>query len=105
MFRNVVAVRREGRNISVLSILFEVPDEMFDLLAAVKAAVSDYCKTPEGRAIYSFNYGCFDWGDFAAVPNEFCEKHGFRRVENVLPDEAVEWEELLVEDFEDEEGE
>lgn len=101
MFRSIVAVRREGRDIYAFSILFEVPNEEFDLLAAAKAAAEDFCKTLEGQMIYSYNCDYFDWSDFAMyVSNDFCTKHGFRKVEDVLPDEVVEWEEQLVEDYE-----
>ena len=48
MIRNIVAVERDGFNVKTLTVAFEVPDEKFDLLEAIKKASTDYCKTPSG---------------------------------------------------------
>ena len=101
MFKSLIVVQRDTRD--VFSILFEVPDDNFDLLAAAKAAAMDFCKTPEGRDV--FDGDSFGWYDFMTnVPNEFCEKHGFKMVKTVGSDEIVDWDESLVyeDDLEDE---
>jgi hypothetical protein len=100
MLRNVIAIRRDGFDVQQIAILFEVPDQDFDLKAAVVSAATDYVKTPEGRKIYEGNCSEMNWSDFAwIVPNEFCEKHGFRKVDSgVLPDIIVNWDMNLVDD-------
>ena len=107
---SVAAIERDGLDIHVQTILFEVPNENFNLEYWVRKAAADYCRTEEGRSLYEYNCGYFNWGDFAAaVPNSFCEKYGFRKIEEgVLSDITVDFDELLVEDLkcdEDEETE
>lgn len=110
MLRNIVAVRRDGFDVKILTIIVDVPSVDFDLEAAVKAAATDYAKTPEGRSVYEHNHSEIDWYDFSwSVPNSFCEKHGFKRIETaVLDDLFVNWDENLVDEdrvYEDDESE
>lgn len=107
MLRNVVAVERDGWDIRTLTIVFEVPDEAFDLVEAVKKAATEYCLTEDGRATYRYNCHSFNWADFAmSVPNEICEKHGFKKVvDGILSDLKVNWDEELVDDSQIEEDE
>ena len=65
--------------------------------AAVKAACTEYCKTSEGIATYRYNCDSFNWADFAmSVPEEICEKHGFKLVRSDVSDDDVDWDEQLV---------
>jgi hypothetical protein len=112
MLRNIVAVRRDGFDVKILTIIVDVPSFDFDLKAAVEAAATDYVKTPEGRHVYKGNHSEMNWADFSwSVPNSFCEKHGFKRIETaVLKDLFVNWDEDLVDesqvyDEEDDESE
>lgn len=100
MLRNVVAVERDGWDLRTLTIVFEVPNEAFDLVEAVKRASTEYCLTEEGRATYRYNCHSFNWADFAmSVPNSICEKHGFRVVvDGILSDLEVNWDEKLVDE-------
>ena len=97
MLRNVIAIEHSDFKERVLSILFDVPNEEFDLIGAAKAAAAEYCKTKDGLKTYFRNGEYFDWADFElAVPNEICERHGFKRVDGSLSDIVVDLEELLV---------
>lgn len=108
MLRNIVAIERDGWDVNVLTLAFDVPDESFDLRDAVRKATTDYCKTEEGRKTYSYNCDYFNWADFAmSVPNEFCKKYGFSKIDYDTSDLIVDWDEQLVNEseleFEDEE--
>ena len=97
MLRNVIAIEHDGFKERVLSILFDVPNEEFDLISAAKAAAAEYCKTEEGLKTYFYNGESFDWADFVmSVPNEICERHGFKKVDSNLSDIVVDWDEQLV---------
>lgn len=100
MLQTIIAIERDGLEIRVLSIMFDVPDKDFDLLQAAKSAATDYCKTAGGKRTYEHNCSQFNWADFEmSIPNEFCEKYGFKKVESVLADIIVDWDEHLVDDF------
>ena len=104
MIQNIVAVEYDGREMRAISITCEVPNKEFDLVSAIKKASTDFCKTEEGRAVYEYNCSCFNWADFeASVPNSFCEKYGFKKIDFVLSDIVVDWDEHIVDDFELEE--
>lgn len=111
MLQTVVAIERDGFDVRVLSIVFEVPSADFNLLKAVEAAAADYCRTQEGKKQYEYNCSSFNWADFEmSVPNEFCEKYGFKKVDSALSDIVVDWDEQLVDDSflyedDDEDGE
>lgn len=100
MFRNIVAIERDGLDFRALTILFEVPDEKFDIEEAARKAATEYCLTENGRKIYDYNCSSFNWADFEMnVPNEICEKFGFRKVINgILSDVVVNWDDELVDD-------
>jgi hypothetical protein len=101
MLKTIVAIEHDGADIRALALTFNVPSEDFDLKAAVKAACTEYCKTPEGLETYRYNCNHFNWADFAmSVPAEFCEKHGFKFVKSNVSDEDVNWDEQLVDDDE-----
>jgi hypothetical protein len=100
MLRNVVAIERDGLDFRTLTIVFEVPDDAFDLVEAVKKASTEYCQTEEGIATYRYNCHSFNWADFAmSVPNEICEKYGFKKVvDGILSDIEVNWDEELADE-------
>ena len=99
MLRTVVAIERDAMDVRVLTLQFDVPNAAFDLKDAVRKASTDYCKTPDGKGIYEYNCSYFNWADFAmSVPQEFCEKYGFKRIDSVVGDIEVDWDEQLVDD-------
>lgn len=72
MIQTIVAIECDGWDVRTLTINFNVPNKDFDLVAAVKLAATDYCKTDEGKRVYIYNCWNFNWADFAmSVPNEF----------------------------------
>ncbi|GEM_PF-1940688 len=108
MIRNVVAVERDGFDVRTLTVSFEVPDESFDILAAIERAVEDYVKTEEGKKTYEYTGGYFNLADFDMnVPNEICENHGFKKVDSLMQDIEIDWDHDfscgIEEDEEDEE--
>ncbi len=105
MLRTVIAIERDGLDLRVLTLQFDVPSKEFDLKDAVCKAATDYCKTPDGKRTYDYNCSFFNWADFAmSVPQEFCEKHGFKRIDSVVSDIEVDWDEQLVDDAQIREG-
>lgn len=104
MLRTVVAIERDGFDVRVLTLQFDVPDENFNLEYWVRKAATDYCKTEDGRETYNYNCSYFNWADFDMnVPLEFCERYGFKKIDSVLSDIIVDWDEQLVDDVEIEE--
>lgn len=95
MRRNIVAIERDGFSVRVFTLTFDVPSESFDLVSAAKDAARAFCQTGEGRT-YISNCGCFNWADFEYVPNKICQQFGFQRVDSVLNDIEVDWNEQLV---------
>lgn len=99
MLRTVVAIERDGWDLRILTLQFDVPNAKFDLKGAVCKAATDYCKTKDGRKIYDYNCSYFNWADFATnVPQEFCEKYGFKKIDPIVSDIEVDWDEQLVDD-------
>lgn len=97
MLKTLIAIERDGLDIRAIALNFEVPDEKFNLRAAVRAACTEYCKTEQGRNTYEYNCSSFNWADFAmSVPAEICEKHGFKVMRSDVMDEEVNWDEELV---------
>lgn len=81
MKKTIIAKENDGCKDFMLAMTFDVPDEDFDLLGAIKKAVAAICNTPKGRARYEKNHQRFDWGDFidfAYGTNTFCERFGFK---------------------------
>lgn len=99
MLKTIVAIERDGLDVRVLALNFEVPNAEFDIKTAVKAACTEYCQTEAGRATYAYNCSSFNWADFAmSVPTEICEKHGFKLIRSDVADEEVDWDEELVDE-------
>lgn len=101
MLRTITALERDGFDVRVLVLNFEVPDEKFDLMAAVKAAALEYCQTDDGKRTFDYNCRYFNWADFEMhVPNEICERHGFSVLASPVADLVVDWDEQLVDETE-----
>lgn len=99
MIRTIVAIERDGMDLRVLALNFDVPSADFDLKTAVRAACTEYCQTEQGRATYEYNCSSFNWADFAmSVPEEICAKHGFKLITSGVADEEVNWDEELVDE-------
>ena len=100
MIRTVVAIERDGLDVCTLTLMFDVPNEDFDLITAARKAATDFCKTEQGRKIFDSNCSCFNWADFDVyIPQEYCERYGFRKLDAVLSDIEVDLDEQLVDEF------
>ena len=101
MIQNIIAIEYDGKEMRAISISCEVPSSDFDLASAIKKAATDFCRTEEGMAIYDYNCSFFNWADFeVSVPNSFCEKYGFKKIDSALSNIVVDWDEHIVDDFE-----
>lgn len=82
MLKTIVARDVDGLDVYVLTITLDVEDGI-DIKQAVMDACKEYCFTEEGRTTYDrCNCRCFNWADFDMyVPNDICEKHGFRKID------------------------
>lgn len=98
MLQTIIAIERDGMDVRAISLSFDVPNQEFDLVSAVKATALAYCKTDQGKAVYDYNCSHFNWADFDSVPDEFCEQYGFKKVDTALGDIIVDWDEQLVDD-------
>ena len=89
----VTAVERDGLDLRMLTIIFEIPDKDFDILEGIKLAVQDYIKTPEGKKTMEYNSGYFNLADVAgSLPNKYCVAHGFSMVDSALSDINIDWD-------------
>lgn len=101
--RTIVATEHDGMETRSLVINIHVLDETqassFDIKSAVKKATHDYLCTKEGKEVFDYNCGGFNWADFESnVPNEYCRKYGFEKIESCASDLEVNWDEHLADD-------
>lgn len=90
MTKIIVATETYGCETRNLVIVLDVFDENINIEQAVSDACKEYCLTDEGKRTYEGNCNCFNWGDFDAyVPDEICERHGFRKVDSVSAEEFI----------------
>lgn len=91
--KTLTGVERDGLDLRLITICFEIPDPEFDLLSAISDAVKDYAKTENGKKTISSNCGYFNLADVAAnLPRECCEAHGFKMIDSALTDETIDWD-------------
>ncbi len=93
----ITAIERDGFNFRTLNITLEIIDESINVLEACKEAVREYVTTEEGLKTYLGNCERFNWADFESyVPNEICERHGFRKINTGASRAEVNWDEELI---------
>lgn len=89
----LTAVERDGLDLHLLTLVFEIPHKGFNLIDALKAAVADYIVTDEGKATLEYNCGCFNLADIdSSLPRKFCEKYGIKILDSVLTQDDVDWD-------------
>ena len=99
ILKTITAVERDGFDLRLLTVIFEIPDKDFNLLDGIKAAVGDYIKTSEGRKTFDYNCEQFNLADVASsLPNKFCEAHGFKMIDSALADMDIDWDYSFVPD-------
>ncbi|TCO97346.1 hypothetical protein EV206_108150 [Flavonifractor plautii DSM 6740] len=99
--KTILVIEHDGLAVRAFTIAFALRSPDFDWKAAVKAACEEYVQSEEGRKVYQYNCGCFNWADFVQhVPKELCIKHGLLRCDDELAEETVDWDEELVSSLE-----
>lgn len=89
----LTAIERDGFNIRVLTVVFEVPSENFDIEENINRAVADFAKTENGKQALEYTCGYFNLADVVQnLPNELCEKHGFKIITSALTDTELDWD-------------
>lgn len=97
MLKKIIACEIDVVDWQVLNLDFEVPDEEFDLMAAIRAAVLEYCQSEDGKDVYEGNCNSFNWGDFNSyISNEICARHGFQKIDSDSISVVVDFNEQLV---------
>lgn len=93
-YQTIVAVERDGLDLNILSVQFEVPDDAaFDLMTAISHAVEDFAETEDGDRILAYNSGYFNLADVViSLPREFCERHGFKILDGSRADIIIDWD-------------
>lgn len=88
MIKLIVATEAVGLETTNLVMALDVFDENISIEQAVMAACKEYCLTEEGKRTYECNCNSFNWGDFDSyVPNEICEKYGFKKLQSIIAEE------------------
>lgn len=99
LLESIKAVERDGLSVRIHSMTFEILKPEIKLKDAIMGASTEYCNTKDGRKVYYHNCGAFNWTDFwDNVPNEICEKYGFRKQGDIISTENVDCDESLVVD-------
>ena len=104
MQQTIIAKYHDGDDWNVLGIIIKSTDGKLESKSAVveafKAAAAEYAKTPDGKDVVDDNCGDFNYGDFVnSVPDEICEKHGFRVVDTFQTELIVDHDDCLVEEY------
>ena len=94
MIKTVTAIERDGLNLRLLTMVFEVPSRSdFDLMDALRKAVNDFCRTEEGRKVYEYNCGYFNLADIdMSLPKEWLEKYEIEYIDT-CPSYEIDWDE------------
>ena len=95
----ITAIEQDGFDYRTLNIELEILDESIDVIEACKEAAREFVATEEGLKTYLSNCECFNWADFELyVPNEICERHGFRKIDTETSNAQVNWDEQLTDE-------
>lgn len=97
--QTIIVLERDGLDVRAISIRLDTKLSGAELRRAVVKACTEYVQTDEGKKVYGYNCGSFNWADMAVnVPNEICSKYGFTKCEDETADMVVDWDEHLVND-------
>lgn len=92
----IVALENDGLAQLALVINCEILKDNISLQSAIRDATAEWVQTKSGQEEFHRNLDNFNWADFAqSVPNEICEKYGFRKT-YAMADTIVDWNEQLV---------
>ena len=95
----ITATEHDGLDTRTLVINLDVFKENIDVVEACKEATREFVATTDGLKTYIGNCDCFNWADFEAyVPNDICEKYGFRKIDSDVANIDVNWDEQLIDE-------
>ena len=95
----ITATEHDGFDTRTLVINLEVFKEDIDVIEACKEAAREFTATNDGLGTYISNCECFNWADFEMyVPNDICEKYGFRKINSDVANIDVNWDEQLIDE-------
>lgn len=81
MMKIIVATEADGLDTRTFVLGLDIFNENINIEQAVKDACKEYCMTEDGKKTYEGNCNSFNWGDLDAhVPDEICERHGFKKL-------------------------
>lgn len=95
----ITATEHDGFDTRTLIINLDVFKEDIDIIEACKEATREFTATDDGFNTYINNCKCFNWADFEMyVPNDICEKYGFRKIDSNVTNIDVNWDEQLIDE-------
>lgn len=99
IIKTITAIECDGMDVRTLTITLKIFDSTIDIKSAIKNACNDYVKTREGLETYRYNCDLFNWADFESnVPNSICRRYGFEKIDSVVSEEDVNWDEQLIDE-------
>lgn len=98
MLQTIIAQHNHHDDTFALGIVVETADDAnVDVLATIRAAAAEFCKTDTGKAEIEHNGGNYNWGDLVnAIDNNICAAHGFKIVDTFVTELVVDHNEDLI---------
>ena len=75
----ITAIDRDGIEVRIHSLVFNIYKEKIDLIDTIKGAVASYINSGYGFREYENNCYNFNWGDLLLIPNSFLRQFGIER--------------------------
>lgn len=77
LFNVIITDRSEWDDPQIWIMSFILPEPLNNPEQALRAAIDEYCKSPEGQKAVEASGGEFNWGDIMLyLPDEYVLKHG-----------------------------
>jgi hypothetical protein len=92
----ISAINHDGRHPASMSFIFEDIVGNLNMKQAIRDAAYEFAHTELGLELLDYYGGGFSWGDVADIPEEICEKHGFRLEDFFVADATTDYYEALV---------
>lgn len=75
----ITAIDRDGIEVRIHSLVFNIYKEKINLIDTIKGAVASYINSGYGFREYENNCYNFNWGDLLLIPNSFLRQFGIER--------------------------
>lgn len=96
LFNVVIEDRSEQNNPKSWVMGFLMPAPLADPEKALREAIADFCKSPEGQQIIADAGGSFNWRDVMLhLPNQYVLRHGMIPCSRTGVDIRVDHDEML----------